>query len=291
MLNVHHLELFYYVARAGGITPALRLIPYGIQQPAVSQQMTQLEEAVGAKLFHRRPFSLTPIGREVYEFIAPFFSGLSQLAGNVLGKAEVQLRIAATAGVMHDYFPQLLRALEQRVPGLRISLREASPVVAARLLREHEVDLAFAIHERRHAMSLQFQPLVSLPMVLLIEKDSPFATSAAVLRQAADGGVPLIAPPPNDELTEAFMAELRRRKRSWEIRIEAPALDLVEAYVAHGFGVGLSISVPGRAIPDSVRALKLSGFPKLVYGVLWNGKLSAPAQACLEIAKKMAQSL
>lgn len=291
MLNVHHLELFYYVARAGGITPALRLIPYGIQQPAVSQQMTQLEEAVGAKLFHRRPFSLTPIGREVYEFIAPFFSGLSQLAGNVQGKAEVQLRIAATAGVMHDYFPQLLRALEQRVPGLRISLREASPVVAARLLREHEVDLAFAIHERRHAMSLQFQPLVSLPMVLLTEKNSPFATSAAVLRQAVDGGVPLIAPPPTDELTEAFMAELRRRKRSWEIRIEAPALDLVEAYVAHGFGVGLSISVPGRAIPGSVRALKLSGFPKLVYGVLWNGKLSAPAQACLEIAKKMAQSL
>ena len=30
-MNVHHLELFYYVAKRGGISG----IPYGIQQPAV----------------------------------------------------------------------------------------------------------------------------------------------------------------------------------------------------------------------------------------------------------------
>ena len=35
-MNIHHLELFYYVARYGGITEAVRNIPYGIQQPAVS---------------------------------------------------------------------------------------------------------------------------------------------------------------------------------------------------------------------------------------------------------------
>ena len=41
--NLHHLELFYYVAKYGGITPAVRKMPYGIQQPAVSGQMLQLE--------------------------------------------------------------------------------------------------------------------------------------------------------------------------------------------------------------------------------------------------------
>ena len=43
-MNIHHLELFYYVARHGGITEAVRNIPYGIQQPAVSGQVAQLEE-------------------------------------------------------------------------------------------------------------------------------------------------------------------------------------------------------------------------------------------------------
>ena len=50
-MNVHHLELFYYVARHGGIMPAVRNIPYGIQQPAVSSQIAQLEEFLGVTLF------------------------------------------------------------------------------------------------------------------------------------------------------------------------------------------------------------------------------------------------
>ena len=46
-MNVHHLELFYYVAKHGGIMPAVRNIPYGIQQPAVSSQIAHLEEYPG----------------------------------------------------------------------------------------------------------------------------------------------------------------------------------------------------------------------------------------------------
>ena len=61
-MNVHHLELFYYVAKHGGIMPAVRNIPYGIQQPAVSAQVAQLEEFLGATLFQRRPFALTAEG-------------------------------------------------------------------------------------------------------------------------------------------------------------------------------------------------------------------------------------
>ena len=291
VLNVHHLELFYYVARAGGITPALKLIPYGIQQPAVSSQVAQLEDSLDAKLFHRRPFGITPIGREVFEFIAPFFGGLAQLAGNVQGKAGAQLRLAATAGVMRDYFPPLLRALEQRVPGLRLSLRDATPASAARLLRAHEVDLAFALHERRHAEGLQFEPLVKLPLMLLVEKDAPFSNSAAVLRQAAGGGLPLIAPPPSDEVTAAFHGELRKRGRKWDVRIESPSLDLVEAYVAQGFGVGLTVALPGRTIPRGIRALKLGGFPQLVYGMFWYGRLTTPAQTCMELARRFVKAL
>src|SRR5512140_1404162 len=75
-MNIHHLELFYYVARHGGISEAVRHMPYGIQQPAVSDQVIQLEESLGAALFHRRPFSLTPAGSELFESIKPFFDNL-----------------------------------------------------------------------------------------------------------------------------------------------------------------------------------------------------------------------
>src|SRR5947208_12473587 len=59
-MNIHHLELFYFVAKHGGIAAAVRNIPYGIQQPAVSGQIAKLEESLGTKLFQRRPFALSP---------------------------------------------------------------------------------------------------------------------------------------------------------------------------------------------------------------------------------------
>ena len=43
-MNIHHLELFYYVARYRGISRAVRNTPYGIQQPAVSSQILLLEQ-------------------------------------------------------------------------------------------------------------------------------------------------------------------------------------------------------------------------------------------------------
>src|SRR6516164_11168270 len=82
-MNIHHLELFYYVARHGGITEAVRNIPYGIQQPAVSGQVAQLEEYLGVVLFQRRPFALTPAGQKLYAYIQPFFSNLDQIASEL----------------------------------------------------------------------------------------------------------------------------------------------------------------------------------------------------------------
>ena len=39
-MNIHHLELFYYVARHGGISEAVRNMPYGIhyEEPVLSVQ-------------------------------------------------------------------------------------------------------------------------------------------------------------------------------------------------------------------------------------------------------------
>src|SRR3954468_23832989 len=82
-MNVHHLELFYYVAKHGGISAAVRKIPYGIQQPAVSGQMGKLEDEVGTKLFERSPFRLTPAGERLFGHVQPFFEGLDGVAAEL----------------------------------------------------------------------------------------------------------------------------------------------------------------------------------------------------------------
>ena len=123
-MNIHHLELFYYVARHGGISEAVRNMPYGIQQPAISGQVIQLEEFLGVTLFQRRPFSLTPPGRELYDFIKPFFDNLTPMAEKLRGGISQHLRIAASETVLRAHLPQILQELQKQFPKLKVTLRE-----------------------------------------------------------------------------------------------------------------------------------------------------------------------
>src|SRR5687767_15543970 len=99
-MNIHHLELFYYVAKHGGISEAVRNMPYGIQQPAMSGQIIQLEEFLGIALFQRRPFALTPQGEELYAFIKPFFDNLQPMAEKLRGGVPQHLRSGASEVVL-----------------------------------------------------------------------------------------------------------------------------------------------------------------------------------------------
>src|SRR4051812_9791180 len=153
-MNIHHLELFYYVARHEGIAGAVRNIPYGIQQPAVSGQVAQLEEFLGVVLFQRRPFALTPAGEKLYQFIFPFFSNLENLASDLQGGKARQIRIAASTIVLRDHLPGFLRSVRKKYPNLRIALREGHPSEMEQWLHTEEVDLAVTLIEKKPAAGL-----------------------------------------------------------------------------------------------------------------------------------------
>ena len=123
-MNIHHLELFYYVARFKGISEAVRNIPYGIQQPAVSAQVIQLEDDLGLTLFHRRPFALTKAGEELYEFIKPFFGNVEAMAERLRGGLGQVIRIGASEIVQRDHLPEIVLNVRKQFTQLKLFLRE-----------------------------------------------------------------------------------------------------------------------------------------------------------------------
>jgi hypothetical protein len=55
----------------------------------------------------------------------------------------------------------------------------------------------------------------------------------------------------------------------WTPSIEVTALDLIDTYVANGFGIGLSLALPGKRPSAGLRALPIAELPPLVIGTLW----------------------
>jgi DNA-binding transcriptional LysR family regulator len=144
-MNLHHLELFHYVARHGGIAAAVTHMPYGIQQPAVSAQIIQLEKTLGKKLFARRPFALTPDGEELYRSIAPFFDGLDGLETRMKEPGTQFLSITAPPTLLRNHLPKVMAEVQKRFPRLRLRIREANPTQALSLLFTEQVDVAVSL--------------------------------------------------------------------------------------------------------------------------------------------------
>jgi DNA-binding transcriptional LysR family regulator len=289
-MNVHHLELFYYVARHGGIMPAVRNIPYGIQQPAVSSQISQLEEFLGVTLFRRRPFALTAEGEKLFAFIQPFFANLDKTAAEIQGGQARHIRIGASTIVLRDYLPELFQDVREKFPGLKMSLREGFPAQLEAMLGADEIDLAITLVEKKSAPGIHSLALLELPPVLLVEKSSPLK-SAAELWQRDKIEEPLICFPPGEPLGKSFQKKLTELGVDWFPSIEASSADLIETYVGSGLGIGVSAAIPKKLMPPKVRALALDGFPPVTIGVMWRGRKSPLVQTFLDELQARAKRL
>jgi DNA-binding transcriptional LysR family regulator len=289
-MNVHHLELFYYVARHGGIMEAVRNMPYGIQQPAISAQVAQLEEFLGVTLFQRRPFALTPPGEKLFQFIYPFFSGLDKLAEELQGGETRHVRIGASTIILRDHLPELVQNMKKRFPGLKISLREGYPALLESLLLKDEVDLVVTLIEKKPIPGLNSLALIELPLVLLVEKSSKLTTAEQLWKRDKIDET-LICLPAGEAITKSFLQQLDQRDVEWFPGIEASSVDLVETYVARGLGIGVAVAVPNKPLIPNIRALPLPDFPPAVIGVHWRGKTTPVLQAFLAEAQAHAKLL
>ncbi len=290
-MNVHHLELFYYVARHRGIVAACRHIPYGIQQPAVSAQVASLEADLGVKLFERRPFRLTSPGERLYEFVAPFFARLDTVEDELKGRLSQELRLVGPTQVMRDHLPEVIATLKSKFPALRLHLEEADQQQSEERIAQGEADLGISILEDRARPGFRTEVLIRLPLVIVVREDSPITSAATAIRAGAAGRLPLIALPAHERIRRLFADSLRKKNLAWPVAMEVSSNDLVALYVSHGLGAGLTVRLPGATFTENLRELPLSRMPTLPVGAFWRGKLPPIAESFLETIRARAKSL
>ncbi len=289
-MNVHHLELFYYVAKHGGISAAVREIPYGIQQPAVSGQMRQLEDNVGAKLFGRSPFRLTPQGARLFAYVQPFFEGIEGVKEKIREAAAPRLRFGAAELIIREHLHSVVDRLREHHPQMRLGLRSGFTVELESWLRAGEIDLAIAPLEGRLPARLNCARMLRMPLVLVVPRESKLK-SAAELWARREISEPLVTVPPTEAISRIFRKELQRRRVTWPPAIEASSLELVARYVERGYGLGVSVALPEVVNHSGVRVLPLEGFDPVEIAILWQGEATPLIRLVLEESRRYAREL
>ena len=268
-------------------------MPYGIQQPAVSGQMLQLEQELGVKLFNRRPFALTHAGNQLYDFLAPFFSELPGIAEQLIGEESAHLRLAASGTVLANHLPELLDDLKRDYPKLKISMTELIASEAAEnLLANQEIDIAITTLHSNSKNSLKTIELLKTPLILIVPDNSEVKTfSKLTTSDAQIVNEPLISLSSEHAINVIFQNELKDRGIDWDTHIEVSSLELVTNYTSRGYGIGLTLDAPGIEIPKGLRKISLRGFPHLKIGILYQGKLKPIAENFALASAKYAKNL
>ena len=152
------------------------------------------------------------------------------------------------------------------------------------------MDLGVTVLDSKPPTEIKTEKLLDLKMVLQVPAKTKIKTVNDILGQDRIAQT-LISLPQNEGICRAFQKELARRKISWPIGIELNSIDLIDTYVANGFGIGLSLELPGKKASKGVRLLTLDDFPPVTIGALWRGQPSPLTQSLVSLLKSRASGL
>ena len=268
LLKPHHLELFYYVAKYGGISAASRSIPYGLGQPAISGQISALERQLGTSLFERKPFQLTEPGRKLYVRVKAMFEDLDLLEAELTGRPGQPMRIATDDGIGLELLPAVMTAAATLPRGIAWELRTVPPGSLEMMLRERRVHLGITTADGR-TRGVRSRVLARLGLRLLVRRQSRIFSPGHFWRQKTIAE-PLICPVESDAVKRSFERGLQALCVKWQAGIQVDSNAMMMKLVANGHGVGLGLELPSQVRHTSVRALPLTGFDPVQLVALWS---------------------
>jgi DNA-binding transcriptional LysR family regulator len=291
-INLHFLKTFYYVAKYGGIRMAARMRPQKIEPSSISRQIRLLEQEIGVPLFQRRPqpFEVTPEGAKLFAFSKPIFEGLPILIEELRRSPKDLLRLGAAPVVLRDYMPALVESLEKRFPDLSIEYHEGLQWQIEEWFKQGQLDFAVTMIEGAVPESCLSELLLRLPMVLLVQDQSPLRSAADIWRQRPIKHR-LICPKMNDAITRCFRDGLLKRNIEWVSRREAGSIEMAESHVRRGLGITVSLAIPGRDFGPGLRALPLPDFPLVRIGMIWRPSPNAATRAMMQLVREQARKM
>ncbi|MER6630256.1 LysR family transcriptional regulator [Streptomyces sp. NPDC000987] len=229
-----------------------------VAQPALSQQIKQLERELGTTLFTRstRHVELTEAGRHLTGYARTLVAEeerarvhMAELATGRAGRVSVGFIGTAT----YDVLPRVARTVRARLPGITLDLHGEllTPQLVDGLLTG-AYDLAVSRADTADAARVDVTPLRTEPLVAVLPAHHPLAAGPRISLRALAGETFVIHPSqPRSAMYDRVLSACDRAGFRPASLVEVGETATLVVLVAAGHGVAL--------VPQSVQSLRLDG--------------------------------
>lgn len=179
-MELRHLRYFVAVVEWKSLREASRQLR--VAQSAISQTITNLEDEIDTKLFVRsgRSTQLTPQGEVFYaETVRTLAQSQHAVeAAQRAARGEVgQLSIGFSGAATYSFLPDLIRRYKAKFPGVKLALREVTPLQQESAFAQGSIDVGFTrplpknLVEHFHSQLIYSEPLLAaVPASRFIEE-------------------------------------------------------------------------------------------------------------------------
>lgn len=251
-LNYHHLRYFYVVAKEGSLARAAAKLH--VSQPSISEQIRELENALGEKLFRRegRNNKLTDAGQVVFNYAEEIFT-LGREMMNAVKQRPGTRTLRLNVGVA-DSFPKLvtneiLKPVFAMPRAVHVVCREGKMEDLLGQLTAHRLDLVLSDEPAPSSTNLKvFSHALGESSVTLCAEAKLAATLKRNFPQSLNGA-PALLPAENTTLRRLLETWFRAHNVKPNVVAEFDDLALMKVMAAEGRGF---IAVPTVALKEAV---------------------------------------
>lgn len=290
MNNLEYYKVFYHVAKAGSLTIAAKEL--SISQPAVSQQIKQLETALGASLFVRtaKGVRLTGEGQLLYSYVA---SGYEQIAigeqklEQMLNLELGEIHIGASDMTLQFYLLPYLEKFHEKYPDIKVVVSNAPTPETLMNLRENKIDFGVVSTPFEQHGELESVEVREVEDVFVAgRKFIPYKNRMLDLQELEK--MPIIYLEGETSTRRYMDAFLRKNKVIIHPEFELATSDMIVQFALRNLGVGCVIRDFAREYLEDGRLFELRFnkiIPKRHFCVVTNPRnpLTVAARNLLEL--------
>lgn len=290
-MELNQLRTFHLAATERSFSKAAQILH--LTQPAVTQQIKNLETEIGEALFERlgRVLVLTPAGEALLTFAQPLLNLADQALETVRQFTNERGRLTIGAGSTNTIYrlPNLLQHYHRDCPQVELRIRNGDSELITRLVYENAIDLGLITTINNNFPSIiRATPLFKDEIWLVAPPNYP--PSLTPLELAAES---LILYRAGSGFRRYLEDQFRSYRFTPKVTMELESIEAIIRLVRCGLGLAFlpEVAVKEEIANGLLKVLKVEGWPEFyrqTYLILRRDKyLTWPVKTFLKLVEEL----